>query len=223
MKMGNNENTPLTIDEIIALAKEDYPQYTEQFKVSEKKDTVVFEVDGYRHVEAVDKLCRAEVNGNLVPKRDAMMLNIYMIFDEMEDILKEKSLSRNYYIGKSLCFVDENNEIDVGTITEIIETETGTKYKIRTLAEESAEEVWKYLIITKDDIVQIKSNMQKPAHDKWTVAHMAEINKAFGKDVSDYLILIYDSLEDAEKEFDEYARNEKFGRQVLDKWVFLAG
>lgn len=148
MKIENNENTPLTIDEIIALAKEDYSQYAEQFKISEKKNTVVFEVDGYRHVETVDKLCWAGVN--------------------------EK-------------------------------------------------EVWKYSIITEDDIVQIKSNIQKPAHDKWTVAHMAEINKAFGKDVSDYaLIIIYDSLEDAEKEFDEYARDEKFCRQVLDKWVFLA-
>jgi len=83
------KDIPLTIEEIIFYAKKLYPQSASEFSISKnpQDDTITFKVAGYEHTETIDKLCEAEVNGTKVPKRPAMVLNLCVLFSEMDEIL----------------------------------------------------------------------------------------------------------------------------------------
>ena len=50
---------------------------------------------------------------------------------------------------------------------------------------------------------------------------MEEINAVFGKDMSGYVLAIYDKLEEIEDDFENYTHNTDYCRKVLDKWVFV--
>ena len=47
---------------------------------------------------------------------------------------------------------------------------------------------------------------------------MEEINAVFGKDMSGYVLAIYDKLEEIEDDFENYAHNTDYCPKVLDKW-----
>ena len=74
-----------------------------------------------------------------------------------------------------------------------------------------------------EDIV-IVSSEPKPClenRSSWEQQHMEEINAVFGKDMSGYVLAIYDKLEEIEDDFENYAHNTDYCRKVLDKWVFV--
>lgn len=50
---------------------------------------------------------------------------------------------------------------------------------------------------------------------------MKDINAVFGKDMSGYVLAIYDTLEEIEDDFEDYAHDTDCCRKVLDKWVFV--
>lgn len=109
-------------------------------------------------------------------------------------------------------------------IAEII-NKRPVQYKIRVTPDEKelTQDGWRYYLISESDIVNPNTYVERPVNDKWVIEHMTEINQAFGKDMNNYLFLLYDSLEAVEEDFDEYAHNQKYCHHVLDKWVFWVG
>lgn len=60
--------------------------------------------------------------------------------------------------------------------------------------------------------------------DTWMVEHMTEVCQAFGRDVSDNVLLVYDSFDTLCDDFeDEDGTFKPYCRQVCDKWVILVG
>jgi len=92
---------------------------------------------------------------------------------------------------------------------------------IREVADEPTSDGWNYYKITEKQIVKINPTKPNPVMDEWINKHTPAINAVFDRDVSNYTMAVYDSLEQAKDEFDEYAENDKYCRKVLDKWIFL--
>lgn len=66
-----------------------------------------------------------------------------------------------------------------------------------------------------------RTKIQSGKRASWEQQHMEDINAAFGKDMSGYVLAIYDTLEEIEDDFEDYAHDTDCCRKVLDKWVFV--
>lgn len=130
-------------------------------------------------------------------------------------------MNDTYFIGKPVLYAIDDNPASIGEIVEIMKENGETRFTVREPAN-FTEDGWKYNVITKDQVVKI-NNKYRPDPDPWELEHIDEISKVFGKDMSNFIMIIYDSLEEVDKDFDEYAHDERFCRKVLDKWVFLVG
>ncbi len=129
---------------------------------------------------------------------------------------------KEYHIGEPILFEIGNGEVTVGEFLTVLKTNYGTRYQVRTVAEETADG-WEYHLVSEEQILEPSFKNHAPIQDEWTTTHIAEINEAFGEDVTHCgLIVIYDSLEKAEDDFGEFALDKNICRPVLDKWVFLA-
>lgn len=96
---------------------------------------------------------------------------------------------------------------------------------------ENNENLYDFLVVTEDsqfrqnnikeeDIVIFES--QRPPLDKWIIEHMEEINKVFGRNMNDYFLVMYNSLNEVENDFDDlFQPNDNYLKQVLDKWIVV--
>lgn len=126
-----------------------------------------------------------------------------------------------YHIGEPVLFFDDKKEISIGQIVSISVKGSETVFEIREPSDFSTTDGWTYLHIADKDILHLSDSLRL-SPDEWIVNHMADINKAFGKDMSGFIMTVYDSFEEGVKEFDNELF-QKYSHQVLDKWVMLLG
>lgn len=133
-------------------------------------------------------------------------------------------MKEKHFIGEPILITVGDDKMTIGELIRFVKTETGTKYTVREPSLEPTDDGWNYHTVTEDQILNVQAKKTVSSHhNEWVVSHMAEINKAFGTDVSRAtLIILYDSLEQAVDGFGEYALDKKICQHVLDKWVFIA-
>lgn len=83
---------PLTMEEILELAKEQCPETVNDFQIvfNEKDNSIIFEAGGYKQIRTIVDLCVAFVNEEQTNKPTAMILNLCTIFSEMQSIITNK-------------------------------------------------------------------------------------------------------------------------------------
>lgn len=128
-----------------------------------------------------------------------------------------------YFIGKPLLFAISNEPARVGEIIDIIKIGNEICYKVREMSDKLTGDEWVYHEITEEQIVKINYEKFKPRHDDWTLEHIEEINKAFGQDISNRVLLTYDTAEQAAEDGMEEYLQSKWCRNVKEKWVLLIG
>lgn len=75
----------------------------------------------------------------------------------------------------------------------------------------------------KEENIVIFEN-KRPPLDKWIIENMEEINKVFGKNMNDYFLVMYNSLNEVEKDFDDlFEPNDNYLKKVLNKWIVVLG
>lgn len=127
---------------------------------------------------------------------------------------------RRFRIGEMVLCKCPDGYIEPGEIVETVTKNGSTKLVVRSPDDER---IWKYETILPEDIV-IVSSEPKPCLENrasWEQQHMEDINAVFGKDMSGYVLAIYDTLEEIEDDFEDYAHDTDCCRKVLDKWVFV--
>lgn len=127
---------------------------------------------------------------------------------------------RRFRIGEIVLCKCPDGFLEPGEIVETVTKNGRTEIVVRFPDDEK---IWKYETILPEDIV-IVSSKPKPCLENrtsWEQQHMEEINAVFGKDMSGYVLAIYDKLEEIEDDFENYAHNTDYCRKVLDKWVFV--
>lgn len=132
-------------------------------------------------------------------------------------------MSKKHFIGQPVLFFIDNNMSSIGEIIEINEREAGIQYKIREVphGDELTEDGWLYHTVTENQILDVSANRQKLEHGEWAMEHMAELSKAFGRDMTERLFIAYDTKEQVEEEFLDFASNEEYCKQISGKWVLL--
>jgi len=132
-------------------------------------------------------------------------------------------MSKKPVVGEPILFTVEDGFMEIGMLKEIIETKSGTRYKVF-VADEDPD---KHYLITEDQILEPDRGVKKydpiDLQSDWIREHLSEINEAFGFDVSGYVLIIeYDSFEQVLDDWPEYATAKKICQFVAGKWVFIA-
>ena len=128
---------------------------------------------------------------------------------------------RKHFIGEPVLFSINEKEMTIGEIIEIIH-DKNMKFKIREATCEPTEDGFNYYMVNQEDILEVKAKQYKPTPNEWVIRHLDEINKAFEKDMSEYVLLVYNTFNDVVKDFGDYAHMTEFCRPVKDKWIFIA-
>lgn len=127
------------------------------------------------------------------------------------------------FIGKPVLFSVDGMEASVGEIVAMNNTKEGVIYEVREAASNVvANDGFIYHTVTEDAIVKLDVPVELES-DTWISTHMKDINLAFGKNMSDYIMFVYDSKEDLLSDFSDELGLDKYTRPVLDKWVIVIG
>lgn len=117
-----------------------------------------------------------------------------------------------YSVGKPVAFIRDDDIVTIGVIKAVNIVLDKYEYEIEELADEN--DNIEHHIIKEDNIIEPPPKEPLRCSD-WVKEHMEEINKAFGRDISKYALVIdYDNLkkmkhdwgEDCLSEFKEYIR-----------------
>ena len=120
---------------------------------------------------------------------------------------------RRFRIGEIVLCKCPDGYLEPGEIVETVTKNGRTEIVVRFPDDEK---IWKCETILPEDIV-IVSFEPKPClenRSSWEQQHMEEINAVFGKDMSGYVLAIYDKLEEIEDDFENYTHNTDYCRKA---------